>query len=551
MFKKGSRSLGDEIFLITAIVFIPLSIALVFMTFANVRSAIHRDKNNLVATARTYSAVVDREINSISTTLQALSISSRTSEGPTQRLYDEFVQLSKWQGVDFLLRDASGDTTMSTRVPFGNTISTSRNFEIIDAEARKTGRPQVSNAFIGVITRSPTIQIVEAVQSEPNRRYVIAASLDSRYLSDLIKKFPRENEYTISLVDRKGVFIASEPNYGQLMRDTVSVVWRNRSASEGIFEGEGILGYSILSGYATSALSDWMLIVTAPKSLIYREVLNNLLQTILAIIMALGTTIYIAFYVGKRSRSSASALLLSAQNLKDGEPIVWTDNDVLEFDKVGRALLNAASELRAREQRNSEMLLELSHRTKNLLAVIQSMAKQAAKSATSVEKFGIEFSDRLFALSRCHDLLIASEWQSVCLSSLVQSQVIPVIGEQVKQIKINGPVILLSSAAAQTFAIALHELTTNSIKYGALGTEDGSVEISWDVSDQTLNFKWDEKTQNDSTKLLDKQGFGTVVLLRTTPAGLSGTSMQEIFKGGYLWQVSAPLSAISAEQVTA
>jgi two-component sensor histidine kinase len=335
------------------------------------------------------------------------------------------------------------------------------------------------------------------------------------------------------------------------MSDTVSVVWRNRSASEGIFEGEGILGYSILSGYATSALSDWMLIVTAPKSLIYREVLNNLLQTILAIIMALGTTIYIAWYVGNRSRSSASALLLSAQNLKDGEPIVWTDNDVLEFDKVGRALLNAASELRAREQRNSEMLLELSHRTKNLLAVIQSMAKQAAKSATSVEKFSIEFSDRLFALSRCHDLLIASEWQSVCLSSLVQSQVIPVIGEQVKQIKINGPVILLSSAAAQTFAIALHELTTNSIKYGALGTEDGSVEISWDVSDQTLNFKWDEKTQNDSARLLDKQGFGTVVLLRTTPAGLSGTSMQEIFKGGYLWQVSAPLRAISAEQVAA
>lgn len=114
------------------------------------------------------------------------------------------------------------------------------------------------------------------------------------------------------------------------------------------------------------------------------------------------------------------------------------------------------------------MLAELSHRAKNLLSVILGMVKQAAKTSSSTATFISDFSERIQALSRSHDLLTKSNWKPIELHDLIYAQVLSMVGNNTKQIIIDGQNLLLKPSAAQSLGIALHELTTNSMKHGAL-----------------------------------------------------------------------------------
>ena len=159
------------------------------------------------------------------------------------------------------------------------------------------------------------------------------------------------------------------------------------------------------------------------------------------------------------------------------------------------------------EQIQQTIVLELQHRSNNLLAVIQSIAQRTLASDASKKTFEA----RLQALARINRALVRSNWGGVDLSQLVRAE-LEVFS---KRASISGLSVLLSPQHAQNFTLALHELATNSAKYGALSNTTGKVQVSWtiepDQSGSVLKFKWQE-SGGPPVSTPTRQGFGSQLL---------------------------------------
>ncbi len=131
---------------------------------------------------------------------------------------------------------------------------------------------------------------------------------------------------------------------------------------------------------------------------------------------------------------------------------------------------------------------ELSHRSKNILSVVQSMATQVARQTDSFDDFVLGFSRRLCAFAETHDLLVTAEWEGVEIRELIRVHLAPFHDLSDNSVLIEGPQLKLNPKAAEQIGLALHELATNAVKYGALSVPTGKVKIRWNLeTDETHN----------------------------------------------------------------
>jgi PAS domain S-box-containing protein len=188
------------------------------------------------------------------------------------------------------------------------------------------------------------------------------------------------------------------------------------------------------------------------------------------------------------------------------------------------------------------LIRELSHRTKNLLAVVQSIAWKTARTSIDLEDFGERFAKRIEALACSHDLLTSSDWHGVRLEDLVRGQLHLFGAEQ--HLDVHGPDLVLKPSSAQSLGFALHELATNASKYGALRSPEGRIEVGWgidpdDVSPRRFRMTWRERG-GPETSPPRQRGFGHSVIKDMTERSLNGDVVLEFASGGLLWQLTAP-----------
>ena len=185
------------------------------------------------------------------------------------------------------------------------------------------------------------------------------------------------------------------------------------------------------------------------------------------------------------------------------------------------------------------LTMEVNHRSKNLLTIVQVIARQTA--ARSPEDFVKTFGARLRALAANQDLLVKSEWQRIDLGELVRSQ-LEHFGAMGDRLVLSGPSVMVPPSAAQALGMALHELATNAAKYGSLSNETGKVEISWTVEGDMFHMTWREVGGPEVTAP-GSSGFGTTVLDTMTAASTSGDVSIDYAPDGVVWQLHCPLSA--------
>ncbi len=194
------------------------------------------------------------------------------------------------------------------------------------------------------------------------------------------------------------------------------------------------------------------------------------------------------------------------------------------------------------------LLRELTHRSKNLLAVIQAMARQTARHTGSVEGFLTQFAARLQALAASHDLLVRESWYGASLSELVRSQLGAYL-DGVSQVSIEGPAIAIKPEAAQNLGLALHELAVNAGKFGALSVPGGRVSITWSRSENpeggSIVFDWREQL-GPKVRMRRKKGFGSMVIERNLARALDAQVNLEFDPNGLHCHIIIPANQILA-----
>lgn len=207
------------------------------------------------------------------------------------------------------------------------------------------------------------------------------------------------------------------------------------------------------------------------------------------------------------------------------------------------------TERKEAEEHRKLLMAEVNHRSKNLLAVVQAIVHQTARGADP-ETFASNLSDRLQGLSASQDLLVKRDWQGIELFELVLAQLSHFRDLVGTRILVEGPPARLTAAAAQAVGMALHELSTNAAKYGALSTGDGLVRISWSLSNNettTLEIEWAEEGAA-GVSAPARKGFGHLVIGPIAESALGGKVHIEFLEGGLVWRLRAPFNeAIRAQ----
>lgn len=264
---------------------------------------------------------------------------------------------------------------------------------------------------------------------------------------------------------------------------------------------------------------------------------------------------------------AAAIIALKSEVLQQGEPrdaelridagaaARWYDFHIEPMRDVSGSLIGltgAAVNITERKEGEAHLRLlmrELTHRSKNLLAVIQAMARQTARHAGSIQTFLERFSARVQALARSHDLLVQESWHGASLKELVRSQLAHYLDREPDQVSIEGPDIQLKPEAAQSLGLALHELAANAAKHGALSNVDGHVDIRWQpLSDNRgIELFWRE-SRGPKVSAPRRRGFGSMVIEHNLTRALDAEVHLDFAAEGLICRVAVPKNQLVAQR---
>lgn len=206
-------------------------------------------------------------------------------------------------------------------------------------------------------------------------------------------------------------------------------------------------------------------------------------------------------------------------------------------------VIQDVTERRSDDELRASMVAELDHRVKNVLASVQSMAMQSARKTTSLDVFLKTFAGRLEAMASAHTLLTATRWRGADIGDIAAAEL---GGLAPGQAYWQGPEIVLNPRATNALTLALHELATNAVKYGALAAEAGRVEVNWrPTTDGGFELVWQERG-GPPVIVPQRRGFGSTLLERVTGRELGGSAVLEFRPGGVRALLRADASALAA-----
>ncbi|HLI66399.1 MAG TPA: HWE histidine kinase domain-containing protein [Caulobacteraceae bacterium] len=223
------------------------------------------------------------------------------------------------------------------------------------------------------------------------------------------------------------------------------------------------------------------------------------------------------------------------RSLSDAERALLADLAGVATDEI----------LRGRDEAARDTLVaELDHRVKNVLAAVQSLAGQSARKASSLESFLKTFAGRLKSMASAHQLLTATRWRGAGMQNIAAAEL---GGLAPGQTRWHGSDVLLTPRAANAMSLALHELATNAVKFGALSTELGRVEVAWRATPAGgLSLSWIE-TGGPPVEPPTRRGFGSTLLEKVTGRELGGEARVEHRREGVRATLVAGASAVASQ----
>ncbi len=211
------------------------------------------------------------------------------------------------------------------------------------------------------------------------------------------------------------------------------------------------------------------------------------------------------------------------------------------------AIVQDITDERAAQERQTLLLRELQHRVRNTLAVIRSVARRTGETSDSVEAYAGNLDGRIAAFARTQAAVTRDPSAGLDLATLIRDE-LSALDQGADQVRLAGPVVVLQAKAAETLGLALHELATNAVKYGALSSAVGALEVRWGIEPDTteglgrLTLDWIETTPGVAQSPPARKGFGSELLQEGLKFELEAETSMTFSTEGLRFQLVIPVA---------
>ena len=303
--------------------------------------------------ARTLAIAVDREIDGVSTTLQALGTSPSLTADDQRGFYQQMQRVRQMQGLHLSLRTSGGETVLTTRLPYGERILN------VPDEVRETDRAalegratQVSDLFVGPVTGTYNLQVVTPVLARDPPDAVLGASLDTSFFRATLDRFEREEGWTAAIIDANGSIVARLPGHDLFVGKPAPREFLQRmGGARGFHYAGNMEGVPSLVAHDALSSAGWRVAVSLPSGQIDRQLLRSLLW-LGGLGLFLGSVgLSLALIVRGRLQRAVDAVDRLAAAMREGRPATLAPTEVAEIRRVGQALFDASADLRQSEGR--------------------------------------------------------------------------------------------------------------------------------------------------------------------------------------------------------
>ena len=490
---------------------------------------------------------VEREITGMFSTLNFLSTSESLPKGDYATLHAQASKTLQGTDIYFLVIDQAMKQRLNTRVPYGMPLNVAS--EPVSARlALSRGERMVSDLFFGRTAQQWVFNVYMPVRLANGEPVLLTLTKNADALRRAVNPDVLSPGWNAAVLDSAGTVIASTDEKQKTGQPFFLRVVPSLRLGVSTMKGDGV-DYQVVTEF--SSLAGWRMIAWAKSSDVQAPAVSSFLW------LTIGGAVFAALAaisaVGIARVLSRDVRLLAhdARRLGQGERVAPRPYAISELETVSRALAEAADARVKSENEVRFLMREVAHRSKNQLTVIQAMLNQSAASAENASDFAETFRKRVAGLARSTDLMIANATQGVNLMELAKNQLKPFTPADAERVRITGPAVLLDPQASQTLGMALHELSTNATKYGALANETGIVSLSWVASGEDLNLVWRESQAaiDKDAIAASRKGFGSVVLERMLGMALDAKLDFAVHDDGIEWRVRIPLARLRDEDV--
>ncbi|NTJ44336.1 histidine kinase [Agrobacterium larrymoorei] len=535
-----TASIGAYLVVMTAVVTLPLIVFAGYLMLrleANERDDLQREA---VDDARVISRNIERRLQEMATTLSLLSQFPELENGDLESFHKRVSDSLRERGLYVIIATRDGTQRLNSRLAYGSPL------QKVPAEANiqaaiAANRVTVSNIFYGSTSKEWVFNVTLPLPRQLSAAGdVLIITQNARDLSSLISAEGIPEGWHAAVLDSTGhIIISSDSNSaktGQLY--AVPAVIEQMASFSGSFtdEHDEIHGYAQLPGWS------WKTVVWGQTARSESALTSIWRQMMIGSLVLVSCAILGAYVVGRQLRGSVRQLTAVAERIGEGDIVSPINTKIKEMNQVSVALSNASFDRSQAEDRTHLILHEMVHRSKNMLTLVQAMMRQLAKENTSITDFQKAVDHRLRGLAMSISALSEVQWEGLPMSRLVKSH-LDVFGSVAQQIQLQGDDFILSPEAAQNFGLILHELATNSIKYGALSERQGKVFVRWDrviVDDHDLlNIEWKE-ADGPAAEPPARKGFGNTIIKRHAESAFSADITISYAVSGFIWQMSAP-----------
>lgn len=357
---------------------------------------------------------------------------------------------------------------------------------------------------------------------------VVGTSIDLDWLQELIAKRELPPGASVTIADKNGVILARYPSPEKFIGTQIPQAFRYlvNANAPGTIELTSQDGTRRILAYIAASIDPQGLYVSTGVSVddtfasIRRATFLSVLASVLTALLAL----LLSMQISRLAIQKPVKRILAAVN-------AWRRDDLTartgltgkdEFGVIGTAFDTLVTDLAEARQRNDLIMRELDHRVKNVFALIQSVARQTLKGE-NLSREGLDrFNQRLRGIAQAFSSLKAGDWQRTRLDQVVRAAVEPFNTDEDQKFNIEGPSVEVDARAAMALGMALHELATNAVKYGALSTTDGRIAIQWTVlttAPPSLRLSWKERS-GPVISPPQRSGFGSTMIRRALTAQL-------------------------------